>query len=203
MTEIEETLAGGEAATETEGGAPAPPSPATPSVDPQQYAAMAQRVEQMERFIQENFAGSDEPEEDLDGMDVGQLMARYVDTRFEGIAPFVQAAAQEQGDKRFNALMDELEKKPDIGKVDRKLAYMVAESMLAEVGDPIKAVEEGARYAASVLKAEREAGINDYKKSVGRRTPDDFGVESGERSSPPAKSYEEVIERWSSQNEVT
>ncbi len=142
------------------------------------------------------------PESEPADLDVDDYIRQAVESQVGPMRPMVEAAARQQGERQLNELLDRHEK--SLGKFDRGLAERAAQSFLAEIGDPQKAVEEGAKYAVSYRKQEREAAVKEYQESLKRGPHDiDPGVSgAAERSSPPAKSYDEVIERWAGQTEV-
>lgn len=141
--------------------------------------------------------------EELENMDAGELVQLYVDGRLSEIQPYVESAAREAGEKRMNELFDTFEQEPEIGKFDRKYAARLAESLFNEIGDPVEAVRQAAFMTANFSKSERKSALDEYKAAAKRTTMNDPGITgSGERSAPPAKTYDEVIDRWSGQQDV-
>lgn len=143
-----------------------------------------------------------EPEnDDLEGMDAAQIVEHYVNARMSELDPYIATAAKDAGVKRMNEIFDEVE--PEVGKFDRKVAGMIAESLFGEIGDPVESVRQAARLVAELQKSSGEARVGEYKEALKRSTFQDPGVTgSGERAAPPAKSYDEVIARWSGQEDV-
>lgn len=145
-----------------------------------------------------------EPEfdpKDLEGMDAAEIVEHYVSSRLSELEPYVATAAREAGERRMNEIFDQVE--PETGKFDRKIAGKLAESLYGEVGDPVEAVRVAARMIAGRSKADRDEALKEYKDSLKRSTFQDPGVSgAGERSQLPAKSYDEVIARWSGQEDV-
>jgi hypothetical protein len=157
----------------------------------------------------EKLAGNEEQptpqlsEEDYESMDAGELVQHYVDGRLGEIQPYIESAAREAGEKRMNELFDAFEKEPEIGSFDRKYAARLAESLFNETGDPVEACRQAAYMTANFSKAERKAALEEYKAAAKRTPFNDPSVSSGgERSAPPAKSYDEVIDRWAGQEDV-
>jgi hypothetical protein len=151
-----------------------------------------------------NEYGQEEPEvdpKDLEGMDAAEIVEHYVSSRLSELEPYVATAAKEAGEKRMNEIFDEVE--PETGKFDRKIAGKLAEAMYGEVGDPVEAVKVAARMVAGLSKSDREAALREYKDSLSRSPFQDPGVTgTGERAQLPAKTYDEVISRWSGQEDV-
>jgi hypothetical protein len=150
------------------------------------------------------FGQETEPEFDpkeLENMDAAEIVEHYVSSRMSELEPYVATAAREAGEKRMNEIFDTVE--PETGKFDRKVAGKLAEAMYGEVGDPVEAVKVAARMVAGLSKSERDAALREYKDSLKRSSFQDPGVSgAGERSQLPAKTYDEVIARWSGQEDV-
>lgn len=150
-------------------------------------------------------AEQEQPEEEVDyeNMDAADLVQHYVDSRLSQLEPYVATAAKQAGEQRMNELFDQFEGDPEIGKFDRKLASKVAESLYTEGGDPVAAVKEAAKMVSGLSKRERQAALDEYKESLKRDQFSDPRVTGGgERTPLPAKSYDEVIARWSGQEDV-
>ncbi len=158
-----------------------------------------------ERSVQSEQAEEAE-EPDYSDMDYGQLVKHYVDQRMGQVEPVIAEAAKEAGERRLNQLLDQFEADPQIGKLSpqsRKVAEYAAQGMLPQVGDPVEAVRQGALYAAQLTRSEREAAITEYKASLSRTPYDDPAVGGGaQRIAPGAKTYDEVINKWSGDEEV-
>ena len=158
-------------------------------------------VQQIQQFIQQQQAPPDDDLDDDDNFDLGRYIQEQIQTSLQPIMPVVTTAAQKAGQERLAGLFKEHESK--LGKFDHELAERAAQSYFNETGDPVAAVEQGAKYAAEYEKRVREAAVEEYKKSLKRPGPADIPVEGGgERSPKPAKSYDEVVERWAGQTEV-
>lgn len=193
---------------ESEEGGPAPE--VTPEVTPAEWGGPSKEEWQtvvggLHYLSQQLQEAGQEPEEepDFENMDAGDIVQHYVDSRIGELEPYVQSAAREAGEKRMNELFDEFEKDPQIGKFDRRVASRLAEAVYGEVGDPVEACRQAATMVSGLSKAERDQAVKEYKDSLKRRTFDDPGVTGGgERTPLPAKSYDEVIARWSGQEDV-
>ena len=147
-----------------------------------------------------------EPPEPEYPEDPAELSRMYTDQQLQQIYPTIQMAQQQQGEKRFNDLLDSLEKDPNIGKLSeegRKAAMYAATSLLHSTGDPIEAVRQGALWAASFAKTERESGANEFKDSLKRPRFSDPGVSGPGESAPgELKTFEDVMQKWAGQEEV-
>jgi len=138
----------------------------------------------------------EEPEPTDDPMEL-------VDRRFQEYEPLIAQVVKEQGQKRMNSIFDHVKQTEKID-FDYKLAERSAQSFLNEGLDPVQATVAGAKYAAEVRKQERQAGRTEKQKSLQPKggSADDFGVGEGVQARPPAKSYDEVINRWAADTEV-
>jgi hypothetical protein len=198
--EVQPEETGGE--SESQGGQEGTPSPSSGWGGPSQEEW--QQTQQMIQQMAQYFQPEEEEEPDFGSYDDPMLaMQAYVDSRFQQVAPYVQGAARQQGEQKLNELFEQHEKQ--YGKFDRQLAEYAATALVQQTGDPVKAVEEGVKYAAQVAERERKAAVEEYKKKIGgvRRDFDDLPVEGGgDGAVPKAKSYDEVIERWASQMDV-
>lgn len=204
MSEIENEVT----ETENEGvttGAPETPAWSGPSQEEweqtreaiQQVTGIVPTVQQMSQIFQQMQQG-EEQEEDLD---IGEYVERIIEGRLAPVMSVVQNAAQRSGQDKMKELLSGYEK--DLGKFDHDLAERAAHSFFAESGDPVKSVEAGAKLAAEYRKREREDAVKEYKDSLKRPGPADLPVDgSGDRTIKPAKSYDEVVERWSAQTEL-
>lgn len=186
------------------GSASPPPSPgadAPQGVSAEEFRALQQRYQQMESWIANNFFVDEEPEPE-GGPDPMQL----VDQRVAPLEAFARSYAQDQGDKKFNELMDEYEKDPSIGKVhNRAIAFHFAEQSYEEArGNAALAVKLGAQKAAAYEKELREAGREELKQTLKRPSPggDEFGPGGGEPGRKDYKSYDEVRDAWAAQSEL-
>ena len=193
-----------------------PPAPTGGQEAPQpQYVTVEQLqqslapLNEISTFFRENFY-EEEPEQiDLSQYSPQELAYLAAQQGTQGaLAPYqpmLQAAMEQQGQQVFNQLMDQHEQ--TLGPVPRDLAQTFAESsavMREAKGDPVKAVEIGARKAAEYVKSQRDAAIAEYKKSLkGPGQSSEPGVAGGaEKALPPAKSYDEVIMRYAGTDEV-
>ncbi len=193
---------------EPEGSAPETPRPETPSQAPapsgwggpsqEEWHAQQEAIARMASYFNE-----DEPqEEEYDPSDVAQFISREVENRMRS-DPVYQVSVNERGEKVLNELHDRFEK--EIGKpFDRKLAERAAQSFVTEESDPQRAVLRGVEYAIEVRERERTQAVEEYKASL-KRGPHDRepGVSgAGNSTSPPAKTFDEVVDRWAAQTEV-
>lgn len=192
-----------------------PPAPTGETQNQPQYVTAEQLQEslaplhQISKFFQENFV-EEEPQVDYSQIPPEHLAYMYAQQGTQGaLAPYqpmLQAAMEQQGRQVFDRLMDQHDQTLGM-QVPRDLAQSFAESsavMREAKGDPIKAVEIGAKKAAEYVKAERQRSIDEYKKSLrGPGQSMEPGVAGGAtRSVEPARDYEEVIQRWAGQDEV-
>ena len=170
----------------------------------QEFQRVQQELSQMSQFLRETF-GEEEPEPDPSQYSQAELAYLAAQQGIQPYAPMLQAAVEQQGRQKFDSLMEQHEQNPEIGKVDRKLAQYAAEAMIREAGgDPVKAVELGARYAAQVQKELGSKAVEDFKKSLKGpgQSHEPFSGGGGEKAVEPAKDYDEVISRWAGQSEV-
>ena len=135
------------------------------------------------------------------------LMDQIAQSRIGAMAPYVKNAAQDQGQRQMQSLLSNHEKELSNdfpAGFDKKLAERAAFAFFDETGDPEGSVLMGARYAAEVRKQEREAAISEYRTKNNRGGVfSDLGAsESGVRAAPTLKTYDEVLEKYASQNEV-
>lgn len=166
----------------------------------QQVTGIVPTVQQMSQVFQQLQQGQ-QGDDDEGDLDIGEYVERIIEGRLAPIMPIVQSSAQRSGQERMKELLSEHEK--TLGKFDHELAERVAHSYFAETGDPVKAVEAGAKLAAEIRKRERDEGVNEYKASLKRPVHGDPGVDgSGERAPLKAKTYDEVIEAYAGQTEV-
>lgn len=166
------------------------------------------------------FAQAPEPQYDRGGneFDLSQLdmtdpyqaawlMDQIAMSRMNTVAPYVKNAAQDQGQRQMQSLLDghakELSSEYPAG-FDKQLAERAAFAFFDESGDAEGSVAAGARYAAEVRKAERDAAISDYQKKNRRGGAfSDLGAgESGVTAAPKLKTYDEVLSKYASQDEV-
>ena len=144
-----------------------------------------------------------EEEPDYENMDMASLLQTYVDNRLGEMSPYVQQAAQQAGEKRLNEIFDAAEKDERIGKFDRDLAGQLADAMWKPGMDPVQTVYAAAQRASQFSKREREAGLEEYKASLKKNPFDDLPVGGGgNKRLPTPKSYDEVVSRWSGEEEV-
>lgn len=203
-------------APEDRGAGTPPADDPTPTPDPPVYSGPSQEewmatqeqikqltgivptVQQMAQIFEQ--ANREDP--DPADFDIDDYIQQQVEARLAPIMPVVTTAAQRSGEERMKNIF--AEQKKEIGDFDEKLAERAAHSFFSELGDAQAAVIEGAKYAAEIRKAERAAGQDEYKASLKRgphnQDPDVAG--GGDRSVPPAKSYDEVVERWAGTTEV-
>jgi len=147
--------------------------------------------------------GSDPDPPDFDEMGPLELIDHAMSQRFEAIAPYLQAAAKDAGEKRMNEFFDEVERDPAIGKFDRKLAERIASGLFHEIGDPLESLRQGAQMAAEMKRTWSKEAVEEYKASLKRTPYEDPGVSgSGEHASGTLKTYDEVIEKWAGQEDV-
>lgn len=135
------------------------------------------------------------------------LMDQIVNERLSTVTPYVKNAAQDQGQRQMNELLTQHEtalKKEYPDGFDKQLAERAAFAFFDQHGNAEKSVEEAARYAAEVRRSERNAGIEYYKSqnTRGGLFSDPPAGESGVRTPPEFKSFDEVIDKWASQTEV-
>ncbi len=191
---VDSTPAPEEATPSTE--TPAPPSWGGPSQE--EWQAQQAAIAKMAAYFQED----ETPAEEYDPDDISQYISREVENRMKS-DPVYQTSVNERGEKVLNELHDRFEK--EIGKpFDRKLAERAAQSFVSEESDPQKAVRRGVEYAIEVRERERTEAVEEYKASL-KRGPHDRepGVGgAGNTSSPPAKTFDEVVDRWAAQTEV-
>jgi hypothetical protein len=167
-----------------------------------------QEVTQGMKQLMELANAPEEEEEDDDfdpaTADLGQLMERYVQNQLQPILPYVESAARSAGEQREAKEFERLSK--EVGEFDPKMAHAIAESIYQETGDPETALEQGAKMAAEYRKAQREEAIAEYKASQkggrGGDLPDPGATSSGFFGEKPAKSYDEVTERWAKETEL-
>ncbi len=175
--------------------APAPAGWGGPSQE--EWQAQQNAIARMASYFNE-----DEPEEEYDPNDVAQFISREVENRMRS-DPVYQVSVNERGEKVLGELHDRFEK--EFGKpFDRKLAERAAQSFVTEEADPQKAVRRGVEYAIEVRERERGEAVEEYKASL-KRGPHDRepGVSgAGNSTSPPAKTFDEVVDRWAAQTEV-
>ncbi len=156
-------------------------------------------VQQMAQFLQQ--AQAEHEGEEYEDLDVEQIIQARINQAMAPIMPIVQQSAQKSGQEQMNKLFKEQEDK--LGKFDHELAERAAHSYFQETGNPVKAVEMGAKYAADYAKKLKDEAVEEYKKSLRRPGPADPGVDgSGDRAVLKAKNYDEVIERWAGTTEV-
>lgn len=192
------------------------PAPETPQfqVSQEEWTQAQEQIKQLTGIVPtvkqmaQYFEAANEPEDDPEDFDIDRYIQSQIDSRLAPIMPVVSNAAQRSGEERMKTIFAELKKgkdgQPGIGDFDEKLAERAAHGFFVETGDPVKAVEEGARYAAEVRKSERDAGREEYKASF-RRGPHDQDPDvtgGGNKSIPAAKTYDEVIERYAGETEV-
>lgn len=201
-TDIEPTDGGEDVAPESTPTTPAQPAWSGPSQEEWQTIVRANQylVQKMQEF---EYQPEEEEQPDYENMDMAELLQRYVDGRMGEISPYVQQAAQQAGEKRMNELFDAAEKDERIGKFDRELASQLADAMYKPGMDPVQTVFAAAHRVSQFSKSEREAAINEYKSSMKKSPFDDLPVGGGGSKKLPApKSYDEVVSRWSGEEEV-
>jgi hypothetical protein len=113
----------------------------------------------------------------------------------------------------MNELLDDFTQRPEVGNLSKEARNQVgyvAESMLSRLDpegkDPqaaVYAVYEAAKMLGNLTKTERESAVKEYKDSF-KKTPynDPNYSGPGERSREPAKTYDEVIARYTGDEEV-
>ena len=138
---------------------------------------------------------------DFNEMSPDQLVEFAVEQKLQGLAPVLQHATKQAGEARLNSIFDEEEK--TLGKFDRKLAEKIANAVFYEVGDPLQAAKQGAAEAKRIREEYGQEAVNEYKKSLQRPNFDDPELGgAGNRLAPDAKTYDEVISKWSGEEEV-
>ena len=159
----------------------------------QQLTGIVPTVQQIASYFEQ---ANQQPEDDEDDIDIATYVQRQIQESLAPILPVVNTAAQKSGEETMRKIFSE--QKKTIGDFDEELAERAAHSFFQQTGDPRKAVEEGAKYAADYRKRERAAGRDEYKASLQRGPHNqDPAVEGGgDRQIPKAKSYDEVIERY-------
>lgn len=212
-----------EEAVEQEAPAGSPSSPAPPAAPAQQPAADAWGGPSREEW-QTIVRGMgqlaerglfDEPQQqgeqpDLDNMDLGEAISYYMDGRIGEISPYIEAAAAREGRERMNEIFDEIEKRPEMGEFDRKLAEKLAQAAFAENPDPRYAQQAtitGAQMAAEFQKNFGEQAVKKFRASYRTRGPgsaEELPGSGGESSewTPKGKSADEIIEHWAGQEPV-
>jgi len=194
------------------GGEPEPrPSWAGPSQE--EWSSFIEDQRQIKQQLEGLYEPIEEPEPapDFGNLDLSdprqlaQLVGYVVDSRMEGIAPYVQTAARDQGRQKMIATFDELKKIPEIGDFDYDLAERTALFYFEQTNDAEKAVIDAAKYAADVRKQERAAAVTDYqaRNSNRNRFDDPDAAEAGLFREKPAGSYEEVLDRYAAMDDAT
>jgi hypothetical protein len=199
-------------------GAPAPDptptpaaesAPAAPAFDPSAFASKedVDRLGQSLNYLVQMFQEPQDPQQDPqqdDEIDIDAYVQSLIHREFAPVRPLLDATVKERGEKEMQRIFGEVktELKTDF---DEKLAERVAQSFLAEHGgDPVEATKAGARYAAEVRKAEREAGGKAYQERL-QRGPGDYelGVEGGGTAPRPKfKSYDDVTAYYAGETEA-
>lgn len=143
-------------------------------------------------------------EEELQNMDIAELLDYAVDSRLQPLLPYLESSARNVGEQVEQQELQRLAKEK--GDFDEKLAHYVAESIYQSGesgGDPIKALEMGAEFAANQRKQEREAGVNAYKESLSKPLNREPGISGGATfTKDKPKSYDDVVDAWAHQSEV-
>lgn len=135
------------------------------------------------------------------------LMDQIVQERLNSVTPYVKNAAQDQGQRQMQELLNQHEaalKNDFPDGFDPKLAERAAFAFFDETGDAEGSVAMAAQYAAEVRAKERNTAIESYKAKNSRSNIFDFsaGGDGGVRAPEPLKSYDEVLDKWASQSEV-
>jgi len=134
-------------------------------------------------------------------------MDQVVSARMASVTPYVKNAAQDQGQRQMQELLSthesELKKDYPAG-FDHKLAERAAFAFFDETGDAELSVKEAAKYAAEVRRQERDAAVEEYRKrnSRGAAFGDLDASESGVKAAPQLKTFDEVLDKWTSQAEA-
>jgi hypothetical protein len=201
---------------------PDPVVPETPAVAPsysgptkEEFDALQNSIREMQtgfQAMQEFYSAPEETfnQDEIDLNDPRQLveLIDYVtEQKMRNVTPYVRNAAKDQGERQLNSMLEESEVElknefPD--GFDKTLAKRAAFAIFDETGDAQEAVKQAARYAAETRATERAAAEESYRKKASRgRAFSDPGVdESGVEALPKAKTYDEVLERWSQQTEL-
>lgn len=200
--------AGGEAPEATPEAAPAPEATPAPSFDPSAFASkedLAGLQKNLDYLVSMFQEPEEVPEAGEEGeFDVAAYLDQAVDARLQPVRPLLDATVKERGEREMQNIFTRM--KSEVGDFDPKLAERVAQSFLSEHGgDPVKATEEGARFAAEVRKSERAAGKSEHVERLrrGPLDPEPSG-EGGQAVKTRAKdkTYDDVIERWSGESEA-
>lgn len=149
-----------------------------------------ERTQQYLQFVAQQFiADDDEP-------DPAQQAFAHLNQRLSYAEQAAAIAVEERGRAVMQEMFGKLEEK--VGSFDHELAEMYAERLAPKyASNPRKAVEEGAKMAAAKRKADREAGIQEYTKSLQGGGSDDPDVtNAGEFSAEAPKNYDDVISKW-------
>ena len=204
---------------ENEGGAVAPPEPVAPEAPAwtpsrEDFEALQESNKQLQAKLAEHDSYFQPPEDDgmpdmseidlSDPYTMAALIDRVVDQRLQSVTPYVKTAAQEQGKKQMETMFGELE--AEVGSFDHDLAERTAFYFYDQSGDAEKSVREAAKYAAEVRKRERDEATSEIRSRATRRgsgSSEDFGATtSAVPGETPAKSYDEVIDKYVHQNEL-
>jgi hypothetical protein len=143
-----------------------------------------------------------EEEVDDEDLDLGQMIQKYVDSRFSEVTPVLQQVQEKEGRETMNQLFEQAKKDPNIGDFDQGLAERAAHAFFINEGQSRPeaaqwAVTQGAKYAADYRKQEREAGIKEYTDSLSKDTFNDgaAGV-GGIRAPKEFATMDEAIDHW-------
>ncbi len=204
--------AGGEVPEVAPEGTPAPPAaPAAPSfsIQEDEWRSTQEQLKSTNEAINYLVQMFQEPEPDPqqqsdgDEIDIDAYIDQAVNSRLAPVRPLWEASVKERGEKEMTKIFDRIE--AEAGDFDRKLAERVANSFLEEAGgDPVKATEEGARYAAQLRAEERKSGVQAHNERLRQGPPDPEPAVSGGGNTARSKdkSYDDVINRWSGETEA-
>lgn len=188
------------------GGAPAGSDTWSPSRDEWETVVGGLGYIAQKLFAEEGDESGDEGGEEPDLTDpkvLAQVVQRYVDERTGQVAEMAAPAVRAEGERRLKELFNGFAKNPEIGDFDQNLAQRLSEAMWQPGQDPVKVAEQAAREAARIRKEERTAGEENFRKTLNGPGQDDLGGGgAATRRAPDAKTYDEVIAKWTGDEEV-
>lgn len=210
MSEIENEGQQQEAPQETpqQDQSQTPSSPAF-SISPEEWQQTQQALRALAQRATE--VPGEQQEEEYEELDVDEYInsriQQGINQHMEPMRPLLDATVRERGERVMQEHFAAAKKNPETSDFDENLAERVAQSFLAEVGgDPLKALNEGIKYAVENRKGERAAGKQKVLASLGRG-PQDYEPGNPEGSAVKTKkafkTYDEVIDdRIASENEI-
>lgn len=145
----------------------------------------------------------------LDGIDrlVADRAAQMVEQRLSQYEPVMNQTIAERGEtliqQKFDALSKPVSEGGIGGQFNTKYARTLAEGYAASGMDPNHAIQQAAREAYEFAQAERKAGAEEYKNTLGNigKAPREPGAESAgvyDESQPPegVDKYKWLANRW-------